>query len=82
MVRQYAGSDRVGVPLVSGGNQTLAMTHWLPNRIMQTAALLCLGACLLVFWLVLHQPWLGMTLQVSNMPRISPVLALRTSASG
>ncbi|MGB3448340.1 MAG: ATP-binding protein [Xanthobacteraceae bacterium] len=39
------------------------MTHWLPNRIMQTAALLCLGACLLVFWLVLHQPWLGMTLQ-------------------
>ncbi len=76
MVRQYAGSDRVGVPLVSGGNQTLAMTHWLPNRIMQTAALLCLGACLLVFWLVLHQPWLGMTLQAqpdSNAVRVVAV---------
>ncbi|MGB3866009.1 MAG: ATP-binding protein [Xanthobacteraceae bacterium] len=38
------------------------MTHWLPNRIMQTAALICVGACILVFWLVLHQPWLGITL--------------------
>lgn len=38
------------------------MSNWLPNRIMQTAALICVGACLLVFWLVLHQPWLGMTL--------------------
>ena len=39
------------------------MTHWLPNRIMQTAALICVGACILVFWLALHQPWLGVTLQ-------------------
>ncbi len=38
------------------------MTHRLPNRIMQGAVLLCLGACLLVLWLGLSQPWLGLTL--------------------
>lgn len=38
------------------------MIHWLPNRIMQGAALVCAGASIALFWLVLSQPWLGMTL--------------------
>ncbi|MBN9012786.1 MAG: ATPase, partial [Rhizobiales bacterium] len=52
------------------------MSHWLPNRIMQTAALICVGACLLVFWLVLHQPWLGMTLAPQAEPSAVRIVAV------
>ncbi|MGB3271593.1 MAG: ATP-binding protein [Xanthobacteraceae bacterium] len=41
------------------------MIHWLPNRIIQGAALVCAGASLALFWLVLSQPWLGVTLAVN-----------------
>ncbi len=53
---------KASVPLVSGEWGDRLMTHWLPNRIMQAAALACLGASIVVFWLVLSQPWLGATL--------------------
>lgn len=76
MVRQYAGSDRASVPLVPGEDERTAMSHWLPNRIMQTAALICVGACLLVFWLVLNQPWLGMTLAPQAEPSAVRIVAV------
>lgn len=76
MVRQYAGSDRVGVPLVPGEIDRATMTHWLPNRIMQTAALLCIAASVLVFWLVLHQPWLGVTLAPQAEPGAVRIVAV------
>ncbi|MCO5131392.1 MAG: histidine kinase [Xanthobacteraceae bacterium] len=52
------------------------MTNWLPNRIMQTAALLCVGAGVLVFWLVLHQPWLGVTLAPQAEPGAVRIVAV------
>jgi len=35
---------------------------WLPNRIIQGATLACVAAVALVVWIVLSQPWLGLTL--------------------
>ncbi|MBN9587036.1 MAG: ATPase [Afipia sp.] len=42
------------------------MSPWLPNRIMQSTVLAGLAACALVLWLVLGQPWLGVTLQAAE----------------
>ena len=63
-------------PSSRGEDERTAMSHWLPNRIMQTAALICVGACLLVFWLVLHQPWLGMTLAPQAEPSAVRIVAV------
>src|SRR5690606_37981031 len=52
-------------PCAWGGRGEGAMIHWLPNRIIQGAALVCAGASLALFWLVLSQPWLGVTLAVN-----------------
>lgn len=37
------------------------MGLWLPNRVMQGAIVLCVAAVALVLWIVLHQPWLGLS---------------------
>lgn len=63
-------------PSSRGENERTAMTHWLPNRIMQTAALICIGACILVFWLVLNQPWLGVTLAPQAEPGAVRIVAV------
>jgi signal transduction histidine kinase len=35
---------------------------WLPNRIIQSATLICVAAIVSVLWIVLSQPWLGLAL--------------------
>lgn len=52
------------------------MIHWLPNRIMQGAAFVCAGASIALFWLVLSQPWLGMTLAVTPEGRMVGIVAI------
>ena len=63
-------------PSSRGEIEHTSMAHWLPNRIMQTAALLCIGACALVFWLTLYQPWLGITLAPQAEPGAVRIIAV------
>lgn len=42
------------------------MNPWVPNRLMQTAMVLCLVACASVVWIASSQPWLGLSLAADN----------------
>lgn len=53
---------------------------WLPNRIIQSATLLCVAATAAVLWIVLSQPWLGLVLTADPHAKIIRVNA--THASG
>jgi len=41
------------------------MALWLPNRIIQATLLLCVAIVSLTLWTALHQPWLGLSLNLS-----------------
>lgn len=52
------------------------MGFWLPSRILQYAVMLCLAALLAVFLIVLHQPWLGLSLAPDTVTGGVRVVAL------
>lgn len=52
------------------------MGLWLPNRVMQGAIVLCVAAAALVLWIVLRQPWLGLTLAADPEKNIVTITAI------
>jgi len=55
---------------------------WLPNRIIQGATFACFAAIALVLWIVLSQPWLGLTLIADPEGRAIRIDAVYASGPG